>query len=208
MAEAVVSPAKKAPKKPAVKPAHPSYAITIKETIKALKERGGSSSQTMAEAAAAPTKKPAVKPANPPYRIMIADAIKAKKIRKPETKRPTRKKTTKRHPRGWKVYATTPANKPTAKKPAAKNVKKTKKPAIKKEIHLMHSGKQLRNQERWPPKIQQLRKPPDRHSHHCPEGRLKTPQPRLTQPQHRKPPDSSNMQSSRSPYHRRQKPWH
>ena len=67
------------------------------------------------------------------------------------------------------MYATTPTKKPTAKKPAAKNDKKTKKPAIKKEIHLMHSGKQLRNQERWPPKIQQLRKPPDRHSHHCPE---------------------------------------
>ena len=92
MAEAVVSPAKKAPKKPAVKPAHPSYAITIKETIKALKERGGSSSQAMAEAAAAASKKPAVKSAHPPYQIMIADAIKAKKIRKPETKRPTEKK--------------------------------------------------------------------------------------------------------------------
>ena len=66
--------------------------------------------------------------------------------------------------------ATTPAKKPTAKKPAAKNVKKMKKPAIKKETHLLQSGQQLRNQERWPPKIQQLRKPPDHHSHHRPKG--------------------------------------
>ena len=66
--------------------------------------------------------------------------------------------------------ATTPAKKPTAKKPAAKNVKKMKKPAIKKETHLLQSGQQLRNQKRWPPNIQQLRKPPYHHSHHCPDG--------------------------------------
>ena len=47
MAEAPSSPAKKAPKKPAVKPAHPPYAVMIAAAIKALKERGGSSRQAI-----------------------------------------------------------------------------------------------------------------------------------------------------------------
>ena len=47
MAEAAASPAKKAPKKPAVKPAHPPYAVMIAAAIKALKERGGSSRQAI-----------------------------------------------------------------------------------------------------------------------------------------------------------------
>ena len=57
-----------------------------------------------------------------------------------------------------------------AKKPAAKKAKKAKKPAITKETHPLQSGQQLIYQERWPPKIQQLRKPPDHLSHHHPKG--------------------------------------
>ena len=38
---------KAVPKKPAVKPAHPSYAVMIATAIKALKERGGSSRQAI-----------------------------------------------------------------------------------------------------------------------------------------------------------------
>ena len=144
MAEAPASPAKKAPKKPAVKPDHPLYAVMIAAAIKALKERGGSSRQAIlkyilannkiADAAKAQVR---VKLA---IRKMLADKKilpvkgsfklpKEEKVAKPKkkvVKKPAKKA---KKPAAAKKPAKKAAKKPAAKKPAKKAAKK---PAAKK----------------------------------------------------------------------------
>ena len=122
MAEAPASPAKKAPKKPAVKPAHPPYAVMIKEAIKALKERGGSSRQAILKYILANYK--------------IADAAKAQVRAKLAIRKMLEAKTIIPVKGSFKLPKEEKVAKPkkAAKKPAAKKAKKpaAKKPAAKK----------------------------------------------------------------------------
>ncbi len=152
MAEAAAAPVKKAPKKPAVKPAHPAYAVMIAEAVKALKERGGSSRQAIlkyilanykvADAAKAQVRaKLAIRkmleaktllPVKGSFKLPKEEkVVKPKKAKKPAAKKPAAKKAKKPAAKKAKKPA---AKKPAAKKPAAKKAKKpaAKKPAAKK----------------------------------------------------------------------------
>ena len=148
MADAAAAPAKKAvkAKTPAVKPAHPPYAVMIAAAINALKERGGSSRKAIlkyivanykvADAAKAQVR---VKLA---VRKMLADKKlvpvkgsfklpKEEKVAKPKkAKKPAAKKAKKPAKKPAPKKAKKPAAKKAAKKPAAK--KAAKKPAAKK----------------------------------------------------------------------------
>ena len=158
MAEAPASPAKKAPKKPAVKPAHPPYAVMIAAAIKALKERGGSSRQAIlkyilanykvADAAKAQVRaKLAIRkmleaktiiPVKGSFKLPKEEkVVKPKKAKKPAAKKPAKKKAAAKKPAAKKAKkpAAKKAKKPAAaKKPAKKAAKKpaAKKPAAKK----------------------------------------------------------------------------
>ena len=138
MAEAPASPAKKAPKKPAVKPAHPPYAVMIAAAIKALKERGGSSRQAILKYILANYKIADAAKAQVRAKLAIRKMLEAKTIipvkgsfKLPKEEKVAKPKKAAKKPAAKKAKkpAAKKAKKPAAKKPAAK---KAKKPAAKK----------------------------------------------------------------------------
>ena len=138
MAEAPASPAKKAPKKTAVKPAHPPYAVMIGAAIKALKERGGSSRQAILKYILANNKVADAAKAQVRVKLAIRKMLAAKTLLpvKGSFKLPKEEKVAKPKKKAVKKPAKK-AKKPAAKKPAAKKAKKpaakkAKKPAAKK----------------------------------------------------------------------------
>merc|ERR1712121_559475 len=83
MADAAApAPAKKAakPKKPAVKPAHPPFAVMIAAAIKALKERGGSSRQAILKYVLANNKIADADKAKVRVKLAIRKMLAAKKL--------------------------------------------------------------------------------------------------------------------------------
>ena len=159
MTEAAAAPAKKAPKakKPAVNPAHPPCQVMIAD---ALKEKSDSSHKTTLKHMVANSKITDEAKAQVCAKLAARKMVAAKKPPLVMEKDEVAVNESYKHAKKVKK----------AKKPAAKKAKKAKKPAITKETHPLQSGQQLIYQERWPPKIQQLRKPPDHLSHHHPKG--------------------------------------
>lgn len=117
-------------KKPAVKPAHPPYAVMVAAAIKALKERGGSSRQAINKYILANYKIADAAKAQVRAKLAIRKMIEAKTILpvKGSFKLPKEEKVAKPK-KAVKKPAPKKAKKPAAKKPAAK---KAKKPAAKK----------------------------------------------------------------------------
>ena len=160
MPESAVTPSKKVikAKKPAAKPAHPTYAIMISAAIKDLKVRGGSSRSAIlkyivanykiADAAKAQiSAKLAIRKLLAAEKIIQVKgsfklpkeekAAKPKLVKKAEAKKPASKKPVKKvkktDEKKSRATAKTPAvKKPSTKKPAAK--KATKKPVAKKPV--------------------------------------------------------------------------
>merc|ERR1712042_287710 len=135
MADAAAAPAKKATKakKPAVKPAHPPYAVMIAAAIKALKERGGSSRQAILKYILANNKVADADKAKVRAKLAIRKMLAAKKLVpvkgsfKLAKEEPKPKKKVVKRPK--KVVK---KKKPSAKKAVKKTATKAKKPAAKK----------------------------------------------------------------------------
>merc|ERR1711876_89939 len=143
----MVDTPKKAPaaKKPKAKPTHPPTSAMIAASIKALKERNGSSLAAIKKYIAATYKVDVVKLA-PFIRKALKKGVEAKKLikvkasyklakeeKKPKAKKPTKKAAKK--PAAKKAKTPKKAAKPATKKPAAKKTPKkaaAKKPAAKK----------------------------------------------------------------------------
>ena len=154
------APAKKVvkAKKPAVKPAHPPFAVMIAGAIKALKERGGSSRPDILKYILANNKIADAAKAQKSAKLAIRKLVAAKKlvpvkgsfklakeepkpkkkvVKKPKkvvkkkAKKPYAKKAVKKTATKAKKPAAKKAKKPAAKKPAKKAAKK---PAAKKPV--------------------------------------------------------------------------
>merc|ERR1712193_103451 len=133
----VDSPKKAVVKKPKAAPAHPPTSTMIAESIKALKERNGSSVPAIKKYIAANYKCDVVKLA-PFIRKALKKGVTDKKLLKvkasyklaKEEKKPKAKKPKAKKPAPKKSPAKKPAAKKVAKKPAAK--KTPKKAAAKK----------------------------------------------------------------------------
>merc|ERR1712008_256481 len=133
-------------KKPAVKPAHPPFAVMIAGAIKALKERGGSSRPAILKYILANNKIADAAKAQVRAKLAIRKLVAAKKLvpvkgpfklAKEEPK--PKKKVVKKAKKVVKKKVVKKAKKPAAKKakkPAAKKAKKpaAKKPAAKKPV--------------------------------------------------------------------------
>merc|ERR1711956_131831 len=119
---AAPAPAKKAvkAKKPAVKPAHPPYAVMVAAAITALKERGGSSRKAILKYIVANNN--------------IADAAKAQVRVKLAVRKMLAAKKVIQVKASFKLAKVEKVKKPkkVAKKPAAKKAKKVVKKAAKK----------------------------------------------------------------------------
>jgi len=143
---------KAAPKKAAVKPAHPPFAVMIATAIKALKERAGSSRQAILKYVLANNKIANADKAKVSAKLAIRKMLAAKKLipvkgsfklakEEPKPKKKVVKKAKKvvkkKKPsvkKAVKKTVTKKAKKPAAKKPAAKKPTKkvAKKPVAKK----------------------------------------------------------------------------
>merc|ERR1712168_376405 len=125
------APAKKAvkAKKPAVKPAHPPYAVMIAAAITALKERGGSSRKAILKYIVANYKVADAAKAQVRVKLAVRKLLAAKKVVQVKASFKLAKVEKVKKPKKAKK-AKKPAKK--AKKPAKKVAKKAKKPAAKK----------------------------------------------------------------------------
>merc|ERR1711956_101550 len=133
---AAPAPAKKAvkAKKPAVKAAHPPYAVMVAAAITALKERGGSSRKAILKYIVANNKVADAAKAQVRVKLAVRKMLAAKKLVPVKGSFKLAKVEKVKKPKKVKKVVKKKAKKPkkVAKKPAAKKAKKPVKKAAKK----------------------------------------------------------------------------